>query len=117
MKLRVNYLKLMLLLASLIVYSKGVELDEHQKVSTNQNGDVLEIQVIFCKLINRFPILIAEKLPEQLEDDIVQKLYAVIEHYKQDSPVGLPVVPIPDPMVKYTSESRLSVIDVISHTI
>lgn len=46
-----------------------------------------------------FVCYVLEKLPEQLEDDVAQKLYALIEHFKQENPVGLPAVPIPDPMV------------------
>lgn len=42
---------------------------------------------------------------EQLEDEVVQKLYTVIEHFKNDNPIGLPIAPIPDPMVKILSDT------------
>ena len=35
----------------------------------------------------------------EVEDKLIKQIYEIIEHFKQDDPVGLPVVPLPDPTV------------------
>jgi hypothetical protein len=37
----------------------------------------------------------------QAEDELAKKIYMIIEHFKQDDPVGLPdgLLPVPDPAV------------------
>jgi hypothetical protein len=35
----------------------------------------------------------------EVEDKLAQQIYQLIEHFKQDDPVGLPLVPLPDPTV------------------
>lgn len=34
------------------------------------------------------------------EDQLVKQIYMLIEHFKQEDPVGLPLVPLPDPTVR-----------------
>lgn len=40
---------------------------------------------------------------------MTEQIFAVIEHYKQDDPVGLPGAPIPDPMPIPDVKKSLSV--------
>jgi hypothetical protein len=37
----------------------------------------------------------------QAEDELAKKIYKIIEHFKQDDPLGLPdgILPVPDPAV------------------
>lgn len=37
----------------------------------------------------------------QVEEEVARKIYAIIEHFKQDDPIGLPdgLLPVPDPAV------------------
>lgn len=34
------------------------------------------------------------------EDQLVKQIYVLIEYFKQEDPVGLPLVPLPDPTVR-----------------
>jgi hypothetical protein len=36
---------------------------------------------------------------DKVEDELVKKLNIIIEHFKQQDPVGLPLIPLEDPMV------------------
>lgn len=39
----------------------------------------------------------------EVEDQLAKRIYAIIEHFKQTDPVGLPLLPITDPTVSYNS--------------
>jgi hypothetical protein len=36
---------------------------------------------------------------KNVEDELAKKLNIIIEHFKQQDPVGLPLIPLKDPMV------------------
>lgn len=42
------------------------------------------------------------------EDQLVKQIYELIEHFKQEDPVGLPLVPLPDPTVRSLTQCFLS---------
>lgn len=43
-----------------------------------------------------------------VEDQLVKQIYELIEHFKQEDPVGLPLVPLPDPTVRSLTQCFLS---------
>lgn len=53
---------------------------------------------------------------EQVEDQLAKQIYEIIEHFKQEDPVGLPLVPLPDPTVSYQLSLLLKLFDKNSFT-
>lgn len=44
-----------------------------------------------------------------VEDQLVKQINVLIEHFKQEDPVGLPLVPLPDPTVRILEIHSLSI--------
>lgn len=88
-------MKILICIVGIISIKSSVICGQNVNSGGGKHGSALRLNFLFDKLSEIRP----SNISIEVEDQLAKQIYEMIEHFKQQDPIGLPLVPLPDPIV------------------